>query len=467
MKKDYPKFPMFVDLSRWKIYIYGGGAVATRRVETLRHFGPDITVVSPRISEKLRAILKEDPGIFSWDARSYHTNEIPAYGNVDLVLAATSDADLNHEIVRVCREHGIRVNNASNKEECDFYFPAIIFDENLVMGITSDGSDHRKVRKTAAYLRECLADPARKESQLMMNTEKKILCRIGTRESRLAVIQAEMVADFIDQVPGHVAELVTMKTTGDKILDRRLDRIGGKGLFVKELDLALKDGRSDLSVHSAKDLPMEVPEELPLVGFSRREDPRDVLVLPAGCREWDQSLPVGCSSLRRMVQLQALFPGIRFENVRGNVLTRLRKLDEGQYGALVLAAAGLKRLGLADRISRYFTTEEMIPAAGQGILALQGRAGENYSFLGGFLDEEAGYCITAERAYVRELDGGCSSPIAAHAVVENGRLKLRALYYSEEEKKFVTGTREGKPQEAENLGIALAQQLRAEMKGKK
>ena len=301
---------------------------------------------------------------------------------------------------------------------------------------------------------------------ISMSEQLHKICRIGTRESRLAVIQAEMAAEYINtKVPGMQAELVTMKTTGDKILDRRLDRIGGKGLFVKELDLALAEGRSDLSVHSAKDLPMEISPDLPLIGFSRREDPRDVLVLPENTDVWDRQLPVGCSSLRRMVQLQALYPDIRFETVRGNVLTRLRKLDEGQYGALVLAAAGLKRLGLEARISRYFDTEEMIPAAGQGILALQGKAGRDYSFMEGFLDREAGYCILSERAYVRELDGGCSSPIAAHARIEEGRLKLRALYYSEEKKQFVTGSREGAPEEAEKIGRELALALREELEG--
>ena len=180
--------------------------------------------------------------------------------------------------------------------------------------------------------------------------------RIGSRESRLAVIQSELVAAYLRE-RGCEAPLVTMKTTGDKILDRSLDQIGGKGLFVKELDRALRDGRSDLSVHSCKDLPMEVPEDLPLIGFSQREDPRDVLVLPAGTTVWDRSKPVGCSSRRRMLQLRDLCPEVTFRGVRGNVLTRLDKLDRGEYGALILAAAGLKRLGLEGRISRYFAPD--------------------------------------------------------------------------------------------------------------
>ena len=205
----------------------------------------------------------------------------------------------------------------------------------------------------------------------------KSIC-IGSRESRLAVIQSEMVMEYLKkECPDREISLLTMKTTGDKILDRTLDKIGGKGLFVKELDKALMEKRSDLSVHSLKDVPMEVSEELPLVAFSKREDPRDVLVLPQGKTELDFTKPIGCSSQRRILQLKEIFPRGEFKSVRGNVQTRLAKLDSGEYSALILAAAGLKRLGLEERISRYFEPEEMIPAAGQGILAIQGRKGED------------------------------------------------------------------------------------------
>ena len=288
--------------------------------------------------------------------------------------------------------------------------------------------------------------------------------RIGSRESRLAVIQSELVADYL-RGRGVDAPLVTMKTTGDRILDRRLDEIGGKGLFVKELDRALREGRTELSVHSCKDLPMDVPDDLPIVGYSRREDPRDVLVLPEGCTAWDRSRPVGCSSRRRMLQLQDRYPDVTFATARGNVLTRLAKLDGGQYGALILAAAGLKRLVLESRIHQYFEPEEMIPAAGQSILCLQGRRGVDYSALDGFLDREAAACAEAERAFVRTLDGGCSSPIAAFARVAGGTLRLRGLYYSEASGGHITGTLEGPASEAAALGAALARRLRADLDG--
>ena len=180
---------------------------------------------------------------------------------------------------------------------------------------------------------------------------KKRLAAAGldSRDSALAVVQSRLVMDALQAAhPDLELELVTMKTTGDKILDRTLDKVGGKGLFVKELDVALREGRVDLTVHSCKDLPMEVPEDLPLAAFPRREDPRDALVLPRDTAELDFSKPIGCASLRRRIQLLKLFPQARVEPVRGNVLTRLDKLDSGQYGALVLAAAGLKRLGLEE-----------------------------------------------------------------------------------------------------------------------
>ena len=280
--------------------------------------------------------------------------------------------------------------------------------------------------------------------------------RIGSRESRLAVVQAELLMKAIRAAHPEVElELVTMKTTGDKILDRTLDKVGGKGLFVKELDAALRDGRADLTVHSCKDLPMEESADLPLLAFSRREDPRDALVLPEGAAEIDFSKPIGCASLRRKLQLERLYPQARVEPVRGNVLTRLRKLDEGQYGALILAGAGLKRLGLEGRIARYFSTEEMLPAAGQGILAVQGRAEQDTEILSGFADEAGRLCALAERAFVRALDGGCTSPVAAHAVVQDGEMILTGMNVYGEKDSIAGDAAEG-----ERLGLTLAERLR-------
>lgn len=287
---------------------------------------------------------------------------------------------------------------------------------------------------------------------------------VGSRDSALAVAQAMTVVEALRRtLPETEVELLTMKTTGDRILDRTLDQVGGKGLFVKELDAALRDGRADLTVHSLKDVPMEVPEDLPLVGFSSREDPRDVLVLPEGAKEPVPGKPIGTASLRRKLQAQALFPGWEIQPVRGNLQTRLRKLDEGQYGALILAAAGLKRLGLEGRISRWFTAEEIIPAAGQGILAIQGRAGEAAPWLACCCDPEAEAEALCERSFARTLGGGCTSPVCAHAWQEGAQLRLRGLCYDDKSGRWITGEDAGAPEAAEELGRALALRLRREL----
>ncbi len=284
---------------------------------------------------------------------------------------------------------------------------------------------------------------------------------IGSRKSRLAVIQTEKVINHIERnYPDIKTQMVTLETTGDRRLDITLEKIGGKGLFVKELDKALMENKIDLAVHSLKDMPMEENRELPIVAFSEREDVRDVLVLPEGVMEWTGEGVIGCSSFRRRIQGQRLFPNAKFKSVRGNVLTRLEKLNAGEYDALILAAAGLNRLGLEDRIYRYFSTDEVLPAAGQGILAVQGRRGEDYSFLEDFGDRETACIAKSERAFVRCLDGGCTSPVAAYGEVQDTRLVLKGLYYIEETGDFIIGSMTGELAEAEKMGIALAEEMR-------
>ena len=284
--------------------------------------------------------------------------------------------------------------------------------------------------------------------------------RIGSRDSRLAVIQSEMVIDSIRAYdPTAEVELVTMKTTGDLILDRPLSQIGGKGLFVKELDRALLEGRVDFTVHSSKDLPMDIPPELPLVAFSHRADPRDALVLPQGVDTLDPTRPIGCASLRRTLQLRKLFPHHQVAPVRGNVQTRLAKLDRGEYSALVLACAGLDRLGLESRISRRFPVEEMLPAAGQGILAVQSRADVDTSCLSLFHDPVAAVCLTAERAFVATLEGGCSSPVAAHATVDGDTVTLTGFYVDREGESYIESSCAACA-DARELGAELAVRMR-------
>lgn len=282
--------------------------------------------------------------------------------------------------------------------------------------------------------------------------------RVGSRESRLAVIQAGFVMQEIRRCdPGVELELVTMKTTGDK-LPGPLDRIGGKGLFIKELDEALLDGRVDLCVHSYKDMPAIVNPDLPVVAVSKREDARDALILPTGRELLDREKPVGCSSGRRRVQLGEIFPGLRCEPVRGNVQTRLDKLDNGGFGALVLAVAGLKRMGLEGRVHKAFGPDEMLPAACQGILAVQMRKGEDTSLLRSFHDPAAWDCSIAERAFVRALGANCSDPVAAYAVIDGDSIELNGMIAGNTgvtRRASITGARE----DAARLGEELARKL--------
>lgn len=286
------------------------------------------------------------------------------------------------------------------------------------------------------------------------------IIRIGSRESRLAVAQAEIIKKQIEKCHPQVkVELITMKTTGDKILDRSLVSVGGKGLFVKELDQALSDGRIDFAVHSLKDMPMEENEEFPILAFSEREDARDALIYKQGCAALPDEGVVGTSSRRRAVQMQRMYPEAQFRNIRGNVQTRLRKLAEEGYDATILAAAGLKRLGMEHVIGRIFTTEEMIPAAGQGILAVQGSK-ENAAWISCVRNRQSEWAALAERQFVRTLDGGCTSPAAAHAVVCGNEMYLQGLYFEEGNEEYFTDKITGDVGQAQKLGELLAEKMR-------
>lgn len=290
---------------------------------------------------------------------------------------------------------------------------------------------------------------------------------IATRESRLALWQARHVQSLLE-ARGHAVSLLGMTTQGDQILDRSLSKVGGKGLFVKELELALEEGRADLAVHSLKDVPMELPAGFMLACVLEREDPRDALVSPRYERLADlpQGAVVGTSSLRRMVLLRAQRPDLRIEPLRGNLDTRLRKLDEGRYDAIVLAAAGLKRLGLADRIRTVFEVDEMLPAAGQGALGIEVRAARQdlIDLLAPLSSSPDTLATAAERAVSRAMGGSCSMPLAAHARWESGELRVDAAWGEVEGTAPLVRVQvhgaAGTPAQAEALGERAAQALR-------
>lgn len=284
--------------------------------------------------------------------------------------------------------------------------------------------------------------------------------RIGTRRSKLALWQANFVKQRLEE-RGHTVELVLITTTGDKILDAPLAKIGGKGLFVKEIEEALLRGEIDLAVHSLKDVPMNLPEGLVLGAITERESPFDVLISREGktLEELPEGSIVGTSSLRRQVQIKRKRPDLRVEVLRGNVDTRLRKLEEGMYDAIVLAHAGIRRMGLEDRITQIL--DDFIPAVGQGSLAIEVREDDRAVLDAiSFLDHrESRLRAECERAFLRELQGGCQVPIGAFAWVEGERLKLRAFISDLEGRHFLEGMEEGEISQAEQIGIRFARRL--------
>ncbi|WP_138516597.1 hydroxymethylbilane synthase [Rhodoferax bucti] len=254
---------------------------------------------------------------------------------------------------------------------------------------------------------------------------------IATRESRLALWQAEHVKALLER-SGASVSLLGMTTKGDQILDRSLSKVGGKGLFVKELEIALEEGRADLAVHSLKDVPMELPEGFVLACVMEREDPRDAWVSSnyASVMDLPQGAVVGTSSLRRVALLRAMRPDLKIEPLRGNLDTRLRKLDDGLYDGIVLAAAGLKRLGLASRIRAVFEPEQMLPAAGQGALGIEIRADRTdvHGALAHLVHQPTWLAVCAERAVSRMMGGSCSMPLAAYATFTGDELHIRAAW---------------------------------------
>ncbi len=299
----------------------------------------------------------------------------------------------------------------------------------------------------------------------MVNPDKSLV--IATRESRLALWQAEHVKALLT-ARGHRVELLGMTTLGDQILDRTLSKVGGKGLFVKELEVALEQGRADIAVHSLKDVPMELPDGFSLACVMQREDPRDAWVSPhhASLAELPDGAIVGTSSLRRTVLLRALRPDLRIEPLRGNLDTRLRKLDEGQYAGIVLAAAGLKRLGLQGRIRHVFSVEQMLPAAGQGALGIEICCNRDdlVAALAPLAHQPTWLTVSAERAVSRAMGGSCSMPLAAHATLEGAVLQVRAAWGDPQGAvTLLTAERRGPVADladAAALGAQVAQDLR-------
>lgn len=297
----------------------------------------------------------------------------------------------------------------------------------------------------------------------MTSIPKKLV--IATRESRLALWQAEFVQAKLSALyPDTKVELLKMTTRGDQILDKTLSKVGGKGLFVKELETALLDGRADLAVHSLKDVPVDLQSPFQLACVMEREDPRDAFVSNTyvSLADLPDGAVVGTSSLRREAQIRERYPHLVVKPLRGNLDTRLRKLDEGQYAAIILAAAGLKRLGLQARIKAYIDPQDSLPAAGQGALGieiLESRT-EVFDLLQALCDEKTTACVTAERAVSYALGGSCQVPLAAYATLVDDMLNIQALVASTDGTQILRAHTQGDAKNAKNLGLQVAQQLK-------
>ncbi|MFZ7203335.1 hydroxymethylbilane synthase [Avibacterium avium] len=295
-----------------------------------------------------------------------------------------------------------------------------------------------------------------------MTTKKQI--KIATRRSPLALWQANYIKDRLTQLyPQLTVELVPMVTKGDVILDTPLAKIGGKGLFVKELENALLNGEADIAVHSMKDVPMQFPAGLGLSVICKREDPRDAFVSNSyrTLDELPEGAVVGTSSLRRQCQLKALRPDLNIQSLRGNVGTRLSKLDNGDYDAIILASAGLIRLGMADRIASFIDTETSLPAAGQGAVGIECRTDdvETQQLLAPLADAETTACVLAERAMNNHLQGGCQVPIAGYAVIRDNQLYLKALVGKTDGSLIIRAENQSAVENSQELGVQVAESL--------
>lgn len=290
------------------------------------------------------------------------------------------------------------------------------------------------------------------------------LIKIGTRKSMLALAQSNWIKGLIEErYPDVTVELVKIVTKGDKILDVPLAKVGGKGLFVKEIEEALLSREVDIAVHSMKDVPSELPPELHLGIITKRENPVDAFISNkyGSVEELPQGAKVGTSSLRRKAQLFKLRPDLIIEDLRGNLDTRLRKLDEGQYDAIILAVAGLNRLNLSDKITSYFNAEQMLPAVAQGAVGIELRK-EDKELLEALMfmnHEETAIAVHAERGFLERLEGGCQVPIAGFATVQDGQVALTGLIASVDGKEILKKSATGSPEGAEAMGRALAEEL--------
>lgn len=508
-------FPISLMLADRRAIVVGGGAVAERRVKALREAGARVTVISPALTRELAQLAEN--GEITWTARLF------AFGDCAgalLAFAATDDAGINAAVVVDARKHGVLVNDTGDASRGDFITPAVHRSGNLTVTVDSGGlapsftariRDELAVQFDARYARAAATlgalrervlavVPIERRAAVMRHFAERDIDDLASMPPGAVEHEVERAVDTLGGVrPSELATLVcatrgsalamwqtrsvmaqlagggipstvlTITTKGDSVQDRSLVAIGSDGVFVKELEAALRDRRADYAVHSCKDLLSSLPEDMVLAAVGKREDPRDAFcsehyasfeALPAGAR-------VGTSSPRRRALLRALRPDLTFHDIRGNIDTRLRKLRDDEYDAIVLAAAGLKRLGLAATYTVPFALDVLVPAVAQGALAIEMRAGDpriaNIRRL--INDPATELAVHAERAFLRTLRGGCQVPVGAHARYDGEFLLLHAAIAAADGSTVVRGDRRvttTSVAEIEAAAVALAEAMLAE-----
>jgi hydroxymethylbilane synthase len=505
-------FPINLALTDRRVVVVGGGAVAERKVNALRDAGARVTVVSPGLTPGLTALAES--GAVTWERRLF------AFGDcagATLAFAATDDAGINAAVVVDARNNGVPVNDAGDAARGDFITPAVHRSGPLTVTVDSSGlapsftariRDELAVQFDARYARAAASlgalrervlavVPVERRAAVMRHFAERDIDDLATMPPGAIEHEVERAVDTLGGVqPSDLATLVcasrasalamwqtrsimarlaaagipstvlNIATRGDAVQDRSLAALGSDGVFVKELELALRERRADYAVHSCKDLPSTLPDDMLLAAIAGREDARDAFcsehyasfdALPAGAR-------VGTSSPRRRAQLRALRPDLTFEDVRGNVDTRLRKLRGGEYDAIVLAAAGMKRLGVTATHTVPFALDVLVPAVAQGALAIEMRDGDpRAARIRALLnDPNAEVAVRAERAFLRTLRGGCQAPVGAHATYDGTFLQMHAVIAAPDGSTAVRGRRRlavAAVEDAEAVGIALGREL--------
>ncbi|EEX49238.1 hydroxymethylbilane synthase [Jonquetella anthropi] len=449
-REDVPEqkalVPLFFDLNDGFVLLAGGGPVAARRARALLSCGVRVLMVAPELCAASKQLSGRDG--FTWCARQWQESD--CHG-ATVVLAATDDPSINGRIVQTARRLGIPVNRADSRQGNDFVFPAVVRLGSDVAALSTSSLSPARTAKLAARLRAAWP-------QMCRDVPLGRPLRLASRESELAMAQSRLVAERLHEATGFDVEIIPFRTRGDAVADRRLESAGGKGLFVKELERAILSGQADLAVHSLKDMPSSCPDGLAFAALMDRQTAFDCLVLRPGLT--GRPVRIGTSSARRIAQGRALFSDAQFVPLRGNLRTRLSKLDGGEFDALILAEAGLRRLGLQERVSRVFSADQMIPSAGQGTLAVQCPFDGPVFDLVSQLDEPAvRTCCLAERAFIDRLNGGCTAPHGAYARVDGETIEMIGLYVRPDGK-TLSGKISGPAADGPSLAAELADRLK-------